>query len=225
MDVWAVIAAAGYGKRMGQLCAQTHKTSLLIADTPMLYYAARYFVTHPHIAGVVIVESCKTPLPFPPDSYMHVQGGEQRFNSVLAGLNAVLKQNTNAYALIHDGARPNISKADIDLLMRWIRNNPQHACALGAPATDSLVDVDENLKVHDVVDRSTIWRTFTPQCAPAALLRNSIQHCIAQQYAVTDDVSALHHCGHAVTMIEGKQDNIKVTTPIDLSLAESILSA
>ena len=141
-----------------------------------------------------------------------VSGGATRAESVRCGLCAV--SGRAELAAIHDGARPFISQ---ELLERVLIAGAQTGAA--APA----VPVKENGIIQETVDRSTLFAVQTPQVFQADFISAALYDCIQKGVALTDDCSAAEHLGKQVTLVEGEDANIKLTTPTDLAIGEALL--
>lgn len=225
MSHWAVITAAGAGRRMG---SATPKQYLPLAGKTVLEHSLQLFSQHPAIDGLMVVLSpndtrwpalnfsCDKPL-------LTVEGGAERADSVLAGLQA-LKQylHEDDWVLIHDAARACLSR---NLLDRLINELAEDACGglLALPARDTLKHA-ANGQVQTTLDRSQIWQAQTPQMFRYGLLVSALQLGLASGKAITDESMAIEHQGHRPRLVEGSPTNIKITTEDDLALAAFLLS-
>lgn len=148
-----------------------------------------------------------------------VQGGATRTESVLA---AAMEANPKAQLLaVHDGARPLVVPAEFDHVIRFACNT--YAAAPAVPVNDTVKTVDDTGLVTGTPDRSTLRAVQTPQVFRAELLKAALQAVVAEGAAVTDDCAAVERLGKQVYLTEGNRENIKITTPIDLAIAEAIL--
>ena len=148
-----------------------------------------------------------------------VQGGATRTESVLA---AAMEANPKAQLLaVHDGARPLVLPEEFDQVIRFACNT--FAAAPGVPVTDTVKTVDETGLVTGTPDRSVLRAVQTPQVFRAELLKAALQSVVADGAAVTDDCAAVERLGKQVYLTEGNRENIKITTPIDIAIAEAIL--
>ncbi len=147
-----------------------------------------------------------------------VFGGETRADSVL---NALQEINTeNAWALVHDAARPCLKRSDLDKLLQI--NNPQGGI-LAIPAVDTMKRAN-GTKIAHTEDRSTLWHALTPQFFPAQALKQALSSAFANKLQVTDEASAMELAGYQPQLVSGRSDNIKITRPEDLALAEFYLT-
>lgn len=224
---WAVIPAAGIGKRLG---ADRPKQYLALGRKPILTRTIDRLRAHPSVAGVVVVIS-------PDDRYwptltlapassrlMVTMGGAERCHSVLNGL-LFLRDVARAddWVLVHDAARPLLRRRDVDVLVEQLQSHPVGGL-LGVPVSDTIKRAASDGEIHETVDRSQLWRAFTPQMFRLAMLTNALQQALDSGHLVTDEAQAMEHAGHRPKMVEGHGDNIKITRTEDLALAEYYLS-
>ncbi len=128
----------------------------------------------------------------------------------------------NDRILVHDAARPCIREEDITLLIHRLGDD-EVGGLLGVPVTDTLKRVADG-RVIETIDRSSLWRALTPQMFRPGMLRDALQRAVDSGQHVTDDASAMELAGFVPKMIEGHADNIKITRPQDLRLAELYMS-
>ena len=147
-----------------------------------------------------------------------VVGGETRAKSVLAGLDAV-SPNTRLVA-VHDGARPLVSN---EVLERTLHKAAKFGAAAPAIPVKDTIKVSRNGAVDDTPDRSRLYAVQTPQVFDFDLLRGAMQHAVERGDELTDDCSAVEALGMKVQLTQGSEENIKITTPLDLHLADLIL--
>jgi 2-C-methyl-D-erythritol 4-phosphate cytidylyltransferase len=154
-----------------------------------------------------------------------VPGGAERYLSVYEGLRAAANAD---YILIHDGARPLIDGASIQRSIRCVRE--EEACVLATRVKDTIKRSDEADYVVDTPERSRLWSVQTPQSFSRPLLMEAYARLFAAQKAgeelpaITDDAMIVEHMmAHRVKLLEGNYENIKVTTPEDLWVAEAFL--
>jgi 2-C-methyl-D-erythritol 4-phosphate cytidylyltransferase len=216
---WAVIPAAGVGARMA---ADRPKQYLQLGGLTILEHSLLCFLDHPGLRGLVISLAVDDPywptLPCALDSRIQrVAGGKERADSVL---NALLHLHAkgaddNDWVLVHDAARPNLARADLDNLLGELANDPVGGL-LAVPAKDTLKRVDGNGRVTETVDRSLIWQAYTPQMFRLGPLHRALADSLVSNVAITDESSAMEWAGQSPRLIEGRADNIKVTRPEDL---------
>ncbi|MDH0747548.1 2-C-methyl-D-erythritol 4-phosphate cytidylyltransferase [Pseudomonas sp. GD03842] len=216
---WAVIPAAGVGARMA---ADRPKQYLKLGGLTILEHSLLCFLDHPGLKGLVISLAVDDPywptLPCALDSRIQrVDGGKERADSVL---NALLHLHANGaddndWVLVHDAARPNLARSDLDHLLGELAHDPVGGL-LAVPAKDTLKRADGNGRVSETVDRSLIWQAYTPQMFRLGALHRALADSLVSNVSVTDEASAIEWSGQAPRLIEGRADNIKVTRPEDL---------
>lgn len=216
----AVIVAAGSASRMGGI----DKVMAALGGEPMITRTVRAFQQCGAIADIVIVTRPDLIRPISAlcaqmdKVRMVVAGGQSRQESVALGLNALPKGVE--LAAVHDGARPLITDAVIDRTVRAA--NSYGAAAPAVPMKDTIKVVRGGL-VTDTPDRASLQAVQTPQVFDFDLLRGALKKAAEDAAAVTDDCSAVERLGMAVKIVEGDERNLKVTTPMDLKIAEMLL--
>lgn len=216
----AVIVAAGSASRMGGI----DKVMASLGGTPMVARTAAAFQNCDAIAEIVIVTRPDLIRPISAlcagmDKVQAVvAGGSSRQESVWLGLNALSEDIQ--LAAIHDGARPLVSNLVIDRTVRAA--NSYGAAAPAVPVKDTIKVVKGGL-VEKTPDRATLQAVQTPQVFDFDLLRGALKQAEEEKAAVTDDCSAVERLGMKVKIVEGDERNLKVTTPMDLKIAEMLL--
>lgn len=216
----AVIVAAGSASRMGGI----DKVMAPILGKPMLLRAVEKFQRSDVIREIVVVtrEDLLEQVTAMCSGFDKVRavvpGGADRPASVQAGIDALSKKTK--LVAIHDGARPLVSFEDIDRTVRAA--NTYGAAAPGVPVKDTIKVVKVGL-VDTTPDRNTLRAIQTPQVFDADLLRVALEKARKDNIAITDDCSAVEHMGMGVKIVEGDERNLKITTPIDLLIAEKLL--
>ena len=216
----AVIVAAGTASRMGGI----DKVMAPLGGEPMIARTVRTFQNCDAISEIVIVtrEDLILPMTALTREMSKVKavvvGGKSRQESVSLGLNAL--SNNVKLAAIQDGARPLITWEVIDRTVRAA--NTYGAAAPAIPVKDTIKVVEGRI-VKSTPDRSTLFAVQTPQVFDFDLLRAALKKAEAEGAAVTDDCSAVELMGMSVKIVEGDERNIKVTTPMDLKIAELLL--
>ncbi|HEX6369487.1 MAG TPA: 2-C-methyl-D-erythritol 4-phosphate cytidylyltransferase [Longimicrobium sp.] len=214
----AVIVAGGAGTRFG---GRVRKQYLEIGGVPVLLRAIRPFLHHPRISAVVVV--------LPPDDVAHppawladlpvriVPGGAERGDSVRSGLLATPPDA--ASVLIHDGARPFVSTDVIDRVL----DACAHDGAIAAvPVTDTIQQVAPTGLIDHTLDRSVLWHAQTPQGFPRAGILDAHDRAAEEGITGTDDAGLYARYAGSVRVVMGAYDNLKVTRPDDLPIAEAI---
>ena len=222
----AIVLAAGQGKRMH---TKIQKQFLEIKGYPVLYYSLRCFQDSPLIEDIILVTGeesvlyCQKEIV---DKYGFtkvtkvIPGGKERYDSVYQGL---LACENSDYVLIHDGARPFITE---EILERGLTGAEETgACAVGMPSKDTVKIADESGYIAETPDRSKVWMIQTPQIFQYALIRNAHESIRTREMSnVTDDAMVVEQeTGIKVRLTEGSYQNIKITTPEDLGVAELFL--
>ena len=216
----AVIVAAGTASRMGGI----DKVMAQLKGEPMIARTVRAFQTCDAISEIVIVTREDLILPISslcremPKVKAVVRGGKGRQESVGLGLNS-LSKNVKL-AAVHDGARPLITWQVIDRTVRAA--NSYGAAAPAIPVKDTIKVVEGRI-VKNTPDRAALFAVQTPQVFDFDLLRGALKKAELDGSVVTDDCSAVELMGMSVKIVEGDEGNIKVTTPMDLKIAEMLL--
>ena len=227
----AIVLAAGQGKRMhSDVCKQY----LLLRNRPLLYYSLKTFQDS-FIDEIILVVGQNE------ESYCRreivekfhitkvkkiVEGGRERYHSVANGLR---EAEGEGYVFIHDGARPFLTE---DILKRAYESVQEYnACVVGMPVKDTIKIADEKGFAQTTPNRKLVWQVQTPQVFEMKLAKNAYEELFikeeelkAQGIQITDDamvVETLLH--HPVKLVEGSYENIKITTPEDLKVADSFL--
>lgn len=216
-SIGAVIVAAGSGSRFGSTGPRKQFRELLGA--PVLAWAARPFVEHPRIHQVVLVLPAAVVVD-PPEwleaiPARRVAGGAERSDSVRRGLGALA--GSVDQVLIHDGARPLITRTLID---RILEGGQQGAAIPGLRLTDTVKETDPERRVLRTVDRTHLWQVQTPQAFPLSALLAAHERAHAEGVHTTDDAALFERYGLPVRIVEGDPANLKITGAWDLRLAE-----
>lgn len=218
----AIIVAAGDSTRMG---FKMSKQLIPLNGHAAIEYTLKAFQDCGLIDEIIVVARSGDI-----DSIAHIafdfkkvssvtSGGATRTLSVKRGILAADKRVTH-YA-IHDGARVLITPEQIERVLKTAFECG--AAAPGTPVTDTVKMIDENGVILSTPDRSAMWAVQTPQIFEKELYRRAMEHAEKNQLAVTDDCSMVEAIGEKVRLIRGEYSNIKLTTPVDITLAESLL--
>ena len=221
-SVWAVVPAAGRGTRFG---GEVPKQYLQVGGRPLLAYTLDALLAHPAVAGVVVALAADDPW-WPGWSdhagkpVLTCTGGASRAASVLAAM-AALPESVRAddFVLVHDAARPNLAPADLDRLLEQGRADPVGAI-LAAPVRDTLKRAGDDGGIDRTEPRERLWRALTPQLFRRLQLSRALQAAADAGVEVTDEAMALERQGLRPLLVEGREDNFKVTTPADLARFE-----
>ena len=223
--IWAIVPAAGRGARFG---GALPKQYLDIAGVPLIGYALRAVLAHPSVGGVMVVLSEDDAL-WPGWTEIDGKpirtcvGGAERADSVLAGLAALPDDvRPDDFVLVHDAARPCLRASDLERLLDLGRGDPVGAI-LAAPVRDTLKRAGDDGGIDATESRDRLWRALTPQLFRRFQLTRALEAARDAGVTVTDESMAMERQGHRPLLVEGSDDNLKVTTPADLPLAEFLL--
>jgi 2-C-methyl-D-erythritol 4-phosphate cytidylyltransferase len=216
----AVVPAGGGGQRMG---GDVRKQYLELAGEPIVMRSLRLFLDHPAFHWVIVAlpaEDMAAPPLFLPEGVIVVAGGETRGESVRFGLDAV--PQAAEVVLIHDAARPLVTRHLVDRVLDAAARGVGVVPAV--PVADTIKRVDGDGGVLETVDRSSLWAAQTPQGFPRRMIVDAYHHAAERGLVATDDAAVVESVGGRVVIVEGDPQNLKITTPPDLVLAETILA-
>ena len=231
MKTTAIVLAGGRGKRMN---SSVPKQFLIIKDKPVLYYSLKAFEDS-FIDSVILVaaeddmEYCRQEIV---DKYglkkvvKIVAGGKERYHSVL---NGIKEADECDFIFIHDGARPFVTQDMLTRLLESVEKNK--ACVAGMPVKDTIKIADEEGYIDTTPKRELVWMIQTPQVFDYALIKKAYLILERDEYSllqkgisITDDAMVVEMLlGEKVKLVEGSYQNIKITTPEDLTIAEGFL--
>lgn len=237
---WAVLPAGGSGQRFG---AATPKLWQPLLGQPVIWHSVYTLINHADIAGICIsgqveqLNHCFAALAKQQQKpILAVSGGNARHRSVRVGLKGLRSLGANAddWVLVHDAARPCLHTADLQALISAEHTHADSTSFSGAllasPVGDSLKQgsmqkgkTAEPPKAIACVDRSALWRAFTPQMFQLGPLLAAIAAAEQSGMEPGDEAAAMQAAGHQPLLINGRSDNLKITWPGDLALAEQIL--
>ncbi|MDD3368920.1 MAG: 2-C-methyl-D-erythritol 4-phosphate cytidylyltransferase [Lachnospiraceae bacterium] len=229
----AIVLAAGQGKRMQ---SKVQKQYLLLQGRPVLYYSLKAFEDSfvdeiILVTGAGDIEYCQKEIV---EKYNFqkvrsiVPGGKERYHSVYAGLCAAEQMGAD-YIYIQDGARPMLIEEILDRLRHTVEL--EKACVAGMPVKDTIKIADESGYVDTTPKRELVWMIQTPQVFDFQWIKQAYDKLIQEEVqvleagiSITDDAMVLEHfMKKKVKLVEGSYENIKITTPEDLPIAESFL--
>ena len=220
---FAIVPAAGSGSRFG---AEKPKQYLNLLARPLIYHALAALVGCPGIERVWVVLS-------PDDEEWDRHdwsalghkletlrcGGATRADSVGNGLKAAaMVAAEDDWVLVHDAARPCLSREMLDTLLSELADDPVGGI-LAVPVADTLKRADPEQRVAATEPRDGLWQAQTPQMFRYGMLRDALEQC----RTVTDEAGAIEALGHKPKLVRGEATNLKVTYPADLALAAMIL--
>lgn len=224
-QLWAIVPAAGVGSRMQ---ADKPKQYLWLDGKTILERTLARLSLVPGLQGIVVALGEN-------DLYWHeqrlpdnipvftVEGGAERYHSVynaLLWLDAHVDQKT--HVLVHDAARPCVRVQDISRLIAIVTGSAERGGLLAVPVKDTLKRAVEG-NSHETVERKNLWHAQTPQCFSLQILKRALQGVIEKKQTVTDEAQAVELLGMSPHLVEGHEDNIKITKPQDLELAALFL--
>ena len=223
-----VVPAAGIGKRMKTDCPKQY---LYIAGKTIIEHTLINLLEHGQVQRVIVVLSpndvlfAQLPIASHPCVEV-VEGGQERCDSVLAGLNYL--PNDEEWVLVHDAARPCFNASDLTALFR-LATQGNIGGILATPVRDTMkrannVKVNGQNIVKQTESREHLWHALTPQLFKLVTLKKALNIAIQQKVNITDEASAIELLGKKVLLVEGCASNIKITQPEDLLLAEFYLT-
>ncbi len=227
MQIFAVIVAGGSGLRMKKA---VKKQYLLLKGRPILFHTLIPFVSCKKINEIFLVVPENDILYVRDEIIGHlsslkpirvVPGGKERQDSVFNGLCAM--KNKPDFVVIHDGVRPFITK---DMIEKGLASAREKGCAIFAiQASDTLKKAGNDFVIEKTLDRKSIWLAQTPQIFAYDIISDAHKKAKKKKFYGTDDASLVERAGGKVHIIQGNKFNIKITTPEDICLAQTILSS
>jgi 2Fe-2S type ferredoxin (ISC system) len=220
---WVVIPAAGAGRRMG--AGGIPKQYLRLGDRAVIEHAAAPFLADARCGGIVFALAADDhhfrTLSLARDSRVHTTlGGQERRDSVLAGLRAIdALTGTDPLVLVHDAARPCLQAASIAALLAAAEQHADGAL-LAVRISDTVKRSDAHGRVESTVARDGLWRAQTPQAFPLRRLMMALERNVT----ATDESAAMEAIGARPVLVAGSPENLKITEAADLPLAQQILA-
>ena len=209
--------------------AERPKQYLPLAGRPLLLHTLDRLLAAPRVAGLVLALRADDPhwpgIGFTSDKPLHrVTGGASRAASVLAALEHLAQiAPPDAPVLVHDAVRPLLHASDIERLCG--DDLDEHGCLLATPLTDTVKRADADGRIAETVPRDGLWAVQTPQRFRVGVLRAALERALAAGSEPTDEAQAMEGAGYRPRLVPGRRDNIKITEPQDLPLAECLLAA
>lgn len=205
---WLVIPSGGVGKRFDgngpkQLQKSEHGKTLLQESVEAL-------TAHMNFSGVMIAGKMPQEL-----SYLQTKGGIERAESVLNGINALKQADDDDWIWVHDAVRPMVSKHDIDALISVLEQTSTGAL-LVTPIPATVKQVKEQ-KVHDTIERESLFLAQTPQVMKKGKLQEALARCLDVGFFPTDESQAMEKIGLYPKVVLGQRTNIKITYPEDMA--------
>jgi len=231
--IWAIVPAAGIGKRMQSALPKQY---IPLNGRPVLEHTINSLLENKFIAGLVIALhaddqyfadlNIKTDKPI-----LQTVGGNERADSVLNAINALFANAQfdaeHDWVMVHDAVRACLRQEDIDKLVTEVAENPNGGL-LALPVRDTMKRQGaggETATVANTVDRENLWHALTPQYFPAKSLKKALENALEQKLDITDESSAMEFAGFSPVLVHGNEDNIKITRPDDLRLASMFLKS
>ncbi len=226
-EIWAVLPAAGSGRRMQ---SEIPKQYLSLLGRPVLQWSLDAVTRHRLVRGTVIALAEGDP--WWPRTRLHsdkpvltVGGGAERSESVFNALSLLRGQaGADSWVLVHDAVRPCLTEAEVEALLGRGMNSAGGGL-LASPVRDTLKREDNAGCVARTAERSGLWHAMTPQLFPLRSLHAALARVIEQGLEVTDEAQAMEQFGQRPVLVEGRSTNLKITRPADLPLAKAILLA
>lgn len=237
----AILLAAGSGKRMQSDVA---KQFMLLNGKPLIWYALHAIEQSSVIEECILVTGAEDISYVESEIvkrydfrkvYKIVAGGAERYDSVYNALKVIADGdkwvlNREGYVFIHDGARPFLTEDMIERSYQAVTES--HACVVGMPVKDTIKLADTDGYAASTPDRSLVWQIQTPQVFDTKLIIDAYsklmlqkEELAAREIKITDDAMVVETLlGHPVKLVRGSYENIKITTPEDLCVAEAFLS-
>ena len=220
--VSVIVAAAGMSNRMG---SKINKQFINIDNQPILVHTLNKFEDSPYIDEIILiakeeeVEYCRKEIVKKYGFKKIKKIRKERQDSIYNGILALHERSD--IVLTHDGARPFVRQENIEDGIKGVIEHD--ACVIGVPVKDTIKVVNDIESVHHTPKRSMLWAAQTPQCFWKSILQRGYEYAINEGIVGTDDSSIVEKAGYEVKMVMGNYDNIKITTPEDLIIAESLL--
>jgi len=228
MAAHAVVPAAGAGRRFG---AGLPKQYLSLAGQTIQQHTLDRLSALSELDRIVVAIAADDErariLPYAcPDRLRFVAGGGERMDSVLAGLEWLTATGAadDDWVLVHDVARPLLRPADVRRLLAELADDPVGGL-LANPVRDTMKRADDHDRISGTVSREQLWHALTPQMFRLGTLLRALRAARADGALVTDEAAAIERLGLAPRLVSGARDNLKITFPEDLPLAEALLAA
>ena len=223
--LWVVIPAAGVGKRMQ---SEVPKQYLELLGRPILVHAIERLAALPGVQGMMVAispddEYWPALAPAVPVPLWTTAGGVERCHSVLNALTDLgLHAQEDDWVLVHDAARPCVRRADLENLIETLKDD-EVGGLLAMPVRDTMKRAEPDGRVVTTEPREGLWHALTPQMFRLGQLRHALEEAIEAEDLVTDESAAMERAGYRPRLVAGHGDNIKITRPEDLALAEFFL--
>jgi 2-C-methyl-D-erythritol 4-phosphate cytidylyltransferase len=229
MTIWAILPAAGIGRRMG---ATIPKQYLQLNGLTVIEHSLKLLSSLPQLKKITVAVHPddehwqKIELNCFASEIVTVVGGDERGQSVLNALLSI-DASPDDWVLVHDAVRPCASLEDIQQLIKEVTESADycHGAILATPISSTIKRVNQAHEIEETVAREKLWSALTPQLFPLKKLIQAMESAIARGLPITDEASAMEHFGYSVKVVPGSSHNIKITHQADLALAELILKS
>ncbi len=227
VNFFGIVAAGGSGARLN---SGTPKQYLEINKRSLLEISIDALLNSINFKKLVVVvpksdmEKCS----FLKENFKQIElvaGGSTRCESVFEGLKFLDSQSkADDWCLVHDAARPCVQTKDILGLIDGLKNSNTGGI-LAAPVIDTLKKINDHGQIEETIDRTNLWKAFTPQMFRYGVLFESIRSVLKNGIVVSDESQALEKMGQSVNIVRGSSENIKITYPEDIKKAELFFSS
>ncbi len=223
---WVIVPAAGRGTRFG---SARPKQYLDVGGRPLLAHTLQALCAHVAVQGLVVVLGADDAFwpgwtQFEGRPLLTCTGGASRAASVQAGLDALPDTvRADDFVLVHDAARPNLAHDDLAALLERGREDPVGAI-LAAPVRDTLKRAGDDGGIDGTEPRERLWRALTPQLFRRLQLHRALKAADDDGVEVTDEAMAMERQGARPLLVEGAEDNFKITTAADLDRFRFVLA-
>jgi 2-C-methyl-D-erythritol 4-phosphate cytidylyltransferase len=214
----ALIVAAGFGERLG---ASRPKALVELAGRPLVQWSVDVLASVPAVERIVVALPAGVEAPA---GTLGVQGGAVRSESVRLALAAAGDGRDSDLVLVHDAARPLLTVELIEATLAGVEGEGVDAAIAATPVTDTVKQADDDGVVTRTLDRAGLWAVQTPQVFRRSALERALDVPEAVLAQATDDAWLVERAGGRVVVVPAPKDNLKVTTPLDLELAELLLA-
>ncbi len=225
-----MIPAAGIGKRMQ---SGTPKQYLELCGRPVIEHTINRLLAAEQVIGAVVAlqddDTYWADVQLSSDKpVLLAPGGEERCHSVINALEVLAATDDynreTTWALVHDAVRPCVAIEDIEKLIEEVAGT-ESGGILAVPVRDTMKRQGKDQAIQETVEREGLWHALTPQLFACEKLRAALSNAVNDDYLVTDESSAMEHSGFRPKLVQGAEDNIKITRPDDLGLAALYLDS
>jgi 2-C-methyl-D-erythritol 4-phosphate cytidylyltransferase len=229
-NIWAILPAAGIGRRMQSAIPKQY---LKLLGRPVIEHSINRLLAVEEVSGLIV--ALQPDDPYWPEVVIDsekpvllAQGGKERCHSVINALDVLTRTSgydpATTWALVHDAVRPCVSIDDIRYLIAQAAGT-ESGGLLAMPVRDTLKRQDDAKCVQSTVDRTGLWHALTPQLFSSDRLYRALSSALAEDFLVTDEASAMEHAGYHPLLVQGGEENIKITRPADLRLSALYLQS